>query len=113
METQKGPSLSCKRPARIKLSAKTETAILNVVEVCERVQWKSFSSGATKTLQPYRVPNAIFMERPPITRHQRLVVTAVCGSVIYLAPFSLLEICAFKCTRGWQNGQAGGLLCEL
>src|SRR6266496_3552862 len=73
MEIHKGPNLSCRRPATINDRAKVVTATVNVVEVWERVQWNSFSSGATNTLQPYKVPRAMFMDSPPMTRHQRLI----------------------------------------
>lgn len=30
-------------------------------------------SGAMKTLHPYRVPSAMFIDSPPARRHQRLI----------------------------------------
>src|SRR6266849_6012389 len=72
-ETQKGPNLSCSRPATIKESAKTTTAMVNTLEVSTRFQPNSFSNGATNTLQAYSVPRARFIDSPPTTRHQRLI----------------------------------------
>ncbi len=50
-EMLKGPSLSCRRPARMKAMAKTTTAHVNTSDVSARFQPNSFSRGATKTLQ--------------------------------------------------------------
>jgi hypothetical protein len=49
-ETQKGPFLSCSRPATMKLRPKTNTAMVKTHEVCVRVQPNSFSRGKTKML---------------------------------------------------------------
>src|SRR5579864_74464 len=72
-EQNSGPNLSWMRPATTKLRANTTTAIVNTMEVSARFQPNCFSSGATKTLQAYRVPSAKFMETPPNTRHHRLI----------------------------------------
>ena len=72
-EIQKGPNLSCKRPATMKLSANTTTAMVNTIEVSARFHPNSFSNGATNTLHAYRVPSAMFIISPPKTRHQRFM----------------------------------------
>src|SRR5437867_3190940 len=73
-DTQNGPFLSWRRPARTKESANTNTAMLKIQnEISARFHPNSFSSGATNTLKPYRAPRARFMASPPTTRHQRLM----------------------------------------
>src|SRR5208282_1781112 len=74
MEILKGPSLSCSRPATMNVSAKTTTAMVNTIEVSARFHLNSFSNGATNTLQAYSEPSARFMDTPPTTRHQRLML---------------------------------------
>src|ERR1017187_6136480 len=49
-DTQKGPNLSCRRPATMNVRANTTTAMVNTIEVSARFHPNSFSSGATNTL---------------------------------------------------------------
>src|SRR5260370_22768395 len=85
-ETQKGPNLSCSRPAKMNEIANTITAHPNTEEVAARFHPNSFSSGATNTLHAYSEPSSRFMESPPPTRHHRLINTpAVACALVAMA----------------------------
>src|SRR4051812_33244781 len=73
MEQGSGPKRSWMPPPMTKLSAKKVEAIVKTMEVSARPQPNRASSGATKMLQAYSVPSATFIERPPASRHHRLI----------------------------------------
>src|SRR5882724_2489850 len=65
----------------MKLSANMIAAMVNTIDVSARFHPNLDSSGATNTLHPYSVPSARFIDRPPTTRHQRLMFECILDSV--------------------------------
>src|SRR5208283_2396093 len=73
-DTQKGPNLSCRRPATMNVRANTTTAMVKVHVKSGSLyilNSGSLPSSGTNKLQAYSVPRARFIESPPTTRHQR------------------------------------------
>ena len=81
--------------------------MVNTIEVSARFHPNSFSSGATKTLHAYRVPRAMFIIKPPNTRHQRfkpwmlpLSIDSVglAGAAIAMSYLPFLSSCGAQAT---------------
>ena len=98
------------RPATTKVSANTTTAMVKTMEVSARFHPNCFSSGATKTLQAYRVPRARFINNPPTTRHQRLMpgsMIACDSTCVWLVAIRGSPVLAVSVVRPSGEGRGG------